>query len=130
MPMLTIEDRTATGTPIGSITLPDVPERITLRDLIRLRVREEVAGYNLAPGARFAGLVQPEGSRVGPAGFEMARPRRLDWERQAEIAIASFQRNGFFVLVNGRQETDLDAQVPLTATLDVGFVKLAPLVGG
>jgi hypothetical protein len=130
MPTLTIEDRTATGTPIGSITLPDVPERITLRDLIRLRVREEVARYNLKPATWFKGLVQPEGSTASVAGWELPKPRRIDWERQAEIAIASFLRNGFFVLVNGKQETDLDALIALTATLDVGFVKLTPLVGG
>lgn len=130
MPALTIEDRTATGTPIGSISLPDVPEQITLRDLIRLRVREEVARYNLRPTTRFNGLVQPDGASAGVGGFEMLKPRRIDWERQADAAISSFLRNGFFVLVNGKQETELDALIQLTATLDVGFVKLTPLVGG
>jgi hypothetical protein len=130
MPALTIEDRTATGTPVGSITMPDVPDRITLRDLIRLRVREEVARYNLRPGSRFRGLVQPDGARQSADGYDMPTPRRIDWERQADIAIASFLRNGFFVLVNRKQVTELDAEIMLTETLDVGFVKLMPLVGG
>jgi hypothetical protein len=131
MATLTIEDRTATGTPIGHIDLPDMPDRITLRDLIRLRVREEVARYNLRPVEEFQGLVQPEGAvPLGRTGFRLAKPRRLDWETQADIACDSFQRNGFFVLVNGKQVIELDDTIELVGTMDVGFIKLTPLVGG
>ena len=130
MPALTIQDRTATGKPIRSIDLPDVPDRITLRDLIRLRVREEVARYNLRPVAAFAGLVQPEGADVVAGGYHLRRPRPLDWQKQADAAIEAFGRNGFFVLVNAKQVTELDAEIELTDTLDVGFIKLTPLVGG
>jgi hypothetical protein len=130
MPTLTIEDRTATGRPTGTIDLPEVPDRVTLRDLIRLRVREEVARYNLRPVAEFAGLVRPDGAVPGRTGYLMPVPRRIDWERQADIAIDAFLRNGFFVLVDGRQVTDLDHEIQLTDSLDVGFVRLTPLVGG
>lgn len=130
MPTLTIEDRTGTGRPTGGITLPDVPERITLRELIRLRVREEVARYNLRPGAHFEGFVQPEGAEVEAGGYLIATPRRIDWERQADIAIGAFLRNGFFVLVNGKQVIDLEEHLTLSQAFDVGFVKLMPLVGG
>jgi hypothetical protein len=128
---LTIEDRTATGTPIGHIDLPDMPDRITLRDLIRLRVGEEVARYNLKPVEAFHGLVQPDGAvPLGRLGFRLPKPRRLDWEKQAEIACDSFERNGFFVLVNGTQVTELDDTIELVGAVDVGFIKLTPLVGG
>jgi hypothetical protein len=130
MPTVTIEDRTATGRPTGSITMPDVPDRLTLKDLIRLRVREEVARYNLRPAERFVGLVQPEGATPDGTGYHLRQPRRIDWERQADAAIASFLRNGFFVLVDRKQVVDLDAEIDLTETLDVGFIKLTPLVGG
>jgi hypothetical protein len=130
MATLIIEDRTATGTPTGNIDLPDVPDRITLRELIRLRVREEVARYNLAPGPKFVGLVQPDGSIRGRGGYEMPAPRRIEWERQADIAIDSFLRNGFFVMIDGKQETELDRVIVLGADLDIGFIKLTPLVGG
>lgn len=129
MPTLTIEDRTGTGRPTGGITLPEVPDRITLRELIRLRVREEVARYNLRPQNAFQGLVQP-GFKATRNGYEAARPRRIDWEAQASIAIEAFGRNGFFVLVNGKQVTDLDTELTVADTYDVGFVKLTPLVGG
>jgi hypothetical protein len=130
MATLTIEDRTATGTPVGHIDLPDVPDRITLQDLIRLRVREEVARYNLQPVEEFRGLVQPEGSDPVGRAFRLRKPRRLDWETQAGIACESFLRNGFFVLVNGKQVTELDDTIELAGSVDIGFIKLTPLVGG
>jgi hypothetical protein len=130
MARLTIEDRTGTGRPTGSISLPNVPERITLRELIRLRVREEVARYNLRPGPHFDGFVQPDGSQVEASGYLLSVPRRIDWERQADVAISAFLRNGFFVMVNGRQETNLEAELALSGVLDIGFIKLTPLSGG
>jgi hypothetical protein len=130
MPSVTIEDRTATGRPTGSITLPDLPDRITLRDLIRLRVREEVARYNLRPSLTFKGLVQPDGATQTSDGFAMPKRRPINWERQADIAIDRFMRNGFFVLVDGKQVIDLDAQLELASRMDVGFIRLTPLIGG
>ncbi len=130
MTTLRIEDRTSTGRPTGDIELPNVPERITLRDLIRLRVREEVARYNLRPTAEFRGFVQPEGAEVSADGYRLASPHRIDWERQAGVAIAAFQHNSFFVLVNRKQVTELDAEISTFDAMDVAFVKLLPLVGG
>ena len=130
MASIVVQDRTATGKPVGSIELLDLPDRFTLRDLIRTRVREEVARYNLHPTGVFAGFVQPDGGSPTAGGYAMPTPRRLDWERQAAIAIKAFGRNGFFVIVDGRQVTELDEELPLTGTSDIGFIKLTPLVGG
>jgi hypothetical protein len=130
MRTLTIEDRTATGRATGTIDLTDVPDTVTLRELIRLRVREEVARYNLRPTAEFQGLVAPEGATPGATGHRMPAPRRIDWERQADIAVAAFLRNGFFVMVSGRQVVDLDEEIELAKAADVGFIRFTPLVGG
>jgi hypothetical protein len=127
---LTIEDRTATGRPTGSITLTGLSDRITLRELIRTRVREEVARYNLKPLAIFQGLVQPEDSDQTRDGFQMRNVRQIDWQRQADTAIRSFGRNGFFVLVDGKQVMDLDAELDLASLKDVGFIRLIQLIGG
>jgi hypothetical protein len=130
MATLVIQDRTASGTPIRTIDLTDLPDRFTLRDLIRTRVREEVARHNLKPARIFAGLVQPEGATQTANGYAMPKLSRIDWERQAAVAITAFERNGFFVIVNGRQATELDAEIVLSGRMDVGFIKLMPLVGG
>ena len=39
-------------------------------------------------------------------------------------------RNGFFLLVNGRQATELDEEIDLAGASDVAFVRLVPLRGG
>jgi hypothetical protein len=44
--------------------------------------------------------------------------------------LEAFTKNGFFVLVAGRQVADLDEVVDLSAASDVSFVRLVPLVGG
>jgi len=130
MATLTIQDRTATGRPVDSFTIEDLPDRITVRDLIRTRVRDEVARYNLRPLEMFRGLVAPTDAEQSVDGYRLRKPRTLDWEKQADIAIDAFGRNGFFVLVNGRQATDLDQEISVGDTADVAFVKLVQLVGG
>jgi hypothetical protein len=127
---LVVQDRTASGTPIRSIQVSDLPDGFTLRDLIVTRVRDEVARHNLKPSLLFAGLVQPVGARQTATGFALPRVARIDWERQAAAALAAFERNGFFVLVNGRQVTELDEVIVVTGAMDVGFIKLTPLIGG
>ncbi|KPH98782.1 hypothetical protein OK006_8581 [Actinobacteria bacterium OK006] len=63
-------------------------------------------------------------------GYRLREPRRIDWERQAEIAERAFLANGFFVLASDRQVEDLDEVVDLIADPDLVFVKLVALVGG
>ena len=130
MATVTFRDETATGKALSSFDVPDVPDSITVRDLVRLRVREEVARFNAAPTSRFQGLVRPADAEIDLNGYLLRRPRRLDWERQADVACEAFARNGFFVLVGDRQVEDLDEVVDLTAASDVAFVKLVQLVGG
>jgi hypothetical protein len=127
---VTFRDETATGKSLHSFDVPDVPDSITVRDLIRLRVREEVARYNAAPSTHFGGLVRPEDAEADGSAFRLRTPRRLEWESQADVACRSFERNGFFVLIADRQVESLEEVVDLSAATDVAFVKLVPLVGG
>ncbi|MFC7102324.1 hypothetical protein ACFQQB_18840 [Nonomuraea rubra] len=46
---MTFRDESATGRALAEFSLPDLPERISARELVRLRVREEVARHNAAP---------------------------------------------------------------------------------
>ena len=127
--LMTIRDETAAGRAVGSIVL-DIPGAITLRELIRLRVREEVARYNAQPTRALPRLVRPTEAEEGLNGYRMPTPTRIDWERQADAAVTAFGRNGFFVLVADRQVEDLDAELSLDEASDVAFVRLVPLVGG
>lgn len=125
-----IVDATAPGRETARVLLAGVPSPVSLRELIRFRVREEVASYNANPVPRFNGLVQPGEAEAMLNGYASTGPRRLDWEKQAAVAVVAFERNGFFVFVGDRQVDDLDEELALTDTDVVSFVRLVPLVGG
>ena len=127
---VTIADATAPGRETARQLLAGVPSPVTLRQLIRFRVREEVARYNANPAPRFNGLVQPVDAEATLNGYSLTRPRRLDWEKQAATALEAFEDNGFFVFVDDRQVDDLDEELTLADTDVVSFVRLVPLVGG
>lgn len=110
---VTIADETASGRETARMLLDDVPNPILLRDLIRHRVREEVARFNASPGPNFSGLVQPTDSEATLNGYALRCLRRLDPEAQAEAALMAFTRNGFFVFVADRQVDDLDEELAL-----------------
>jgi hypothetical protein len=127
---VTITDTTGAGRETARQLLAGVPSPITLRELVRFRVREEVARYNANPTPRFNGLVQPVDAEAVLNGHSSTRQRRLDWERQAATALDAFERNGFFVFVGDRQVDGLDDELSLAETDVVSFVRLVPLVGG
>lgn len=131
MSTLTIHDETATGRPLDELILHDVPARITVGEMVRLRVREEVARHNAAPTTTtFRGLVRPTDAEVAANGYRLKKPRRIDWEAQAAVAVEAFTLNGYFILVGDRQVTDLDEVIDLATDPHVAFVKLIPLAGG
>jgi len=130
---LTIRDETATGEPVHEFPLEFQSERITVRELIRERVYQEVSEYNFSKrreGAVFRGLVQPTDAEKTLNGFRVPRGRDIDWEAQFARAIDAFGRNGFFILIDNRQAEALDETIEISSSTHVSFVKLTPLVGG
>jgi hypothetical protein len=112
----------------GEILLDAGP--LTLRDLIRSRLQQEVERYNQALPETFQGLVQPDESEQILNGFRMKTKRPLDWDVQCRRAYSSFERNGFLVLVDGKQVTELDSRFDLHHDSEIEFIKLVPLAGG
>lgn len=131
---VTIFDETLSGSRTPSLRLDLLSSTITLRELIRRRVYEEVQEYHAAPpSAPFRGLVTPTATETALNGRKpISHPikRHVDWEAQYERALQAFARNGFFVLVGERQVEDLDEALELKVDTEVSFVKLVPLVGG
>lgn len=125
-----VRDETMTGREIESWMLPGLPDEITARELVRLRVREEVARFNASGGGAFRGLVRPSRSSSASAVSAGASSGRIDWEAQAEVACAAFAGNGFVMIVGERQVEDLDEVIDLRWTPSVAFIRLVPLVGG
>src|SRR6266516_1799388 len=126
---ITVLDETATGETTGGLTLDFLTERITVRELIRSRVYQEVHEYDAGRSGSFRGLVQPEHAERTLNGFRLQQGRAIDWERQYDLALKAFRGNGVIILVDGRQLEDLDEEIELRPATRVAFLRLVPLVG-
>ena len=127
---LTIHDETTSGQKTNSFTLECLTERMTVRDLIRARIYQEVQDYNLKEPEYFRGLVQPTEAEKALNGYKLRDKRKIDWQEQYQRAIEAFDRNGFFVLVGDKQAESLDQEFDVKVDTEVSFVRLMPLVGG
>ena len=127
---ITVLDETTAAKTKATFVLELDTRRLSARELIRQRVRQEVARFNAQRPEVFQGLIQPADSETELNGYRLRKFRTLDWEKQFEAAVRSFEANGFFLLVDGKQVESLDQELELDSTSTVQFIKLVPLVGG
>ncbi|UQI45835.1 hypothetical protein M1P56_16455 [Streptomyces sp. HU2014] len=130
MGMVRFVDETTAGDRNEARTLDIAEERLTLREVIRRRVFEEVADYQAREPAGFRGLIRPTEAELLLNGPKAPGGRRLDPQRCYERAVAAFARNGFLVLVGDRQVEELDEELDLPSGTEITFLKLVALVGG
>ena len=116
--------------PENSFTVYVSGETITARELIRLRIFQEVEKYNEQKPEVFRMLVQPGQAEQTLNGYKFPRPQHVDPQVQFEKAIQSFENIGFIVLVDDQQVSSLDEAISLRPETSVTFLKLVPLVGG
>jgi hypothetical protein len=128
--ILTIRDETLGGESPRAWALEVTTERLTVRELIRSRVYQEVQDYNLKQGNVYQGLIQPEEAEKTLNGWKLKKPRLLDWKRQFDRAVEAFEANQILILVNDRQAESLDEEFVIEPQTTVTFLRLTPLVGG
>ncbi|MEM9251348.1 MAG: hypothetical protein AAGB29_03265 [Planctomycetota bacterium] len=112
-------------------------ESITVRELIRERVYQEVDDFNrqvraAKPQSRWRGLVRPtelEEQLNGPNKTVRAK-KEVDWQTQYDLACDAFEKNRFFVLVGDRQAGSLDERIEIGRETEVSFLQRVLLVGG
>jgi len=133
---LTIRDETAMGRTTNELVVEFLTEEITVRELIRARVYQEVQDYNTRQPGEYRGLVQPHGAEATLNGGKLKTGRQIDWKEQFERACEAFEQARVLLLVDDRQVESLDQQVvlrpktPQSEATAVTFLKLTPLVGG
>lgn len=129
---LTIRDEKMTGETVNEVSLEFLTERITVRELIRSRVFQEVKDHNSKQNqAEFQGLVQPTDAERTLNGFRLKKARQINWKDQFEKAVEAFENNQVLILVNDYQAESLDEKIEIAAaTSIVFFLRLTLLVGG
>jgi hypothetical protein len=130
MTQLIVRDETTAGNNTGEFVMDLLTERITVRELIRSRVYQEVQDYNLKTPEYFRGLVQPSDTERTLNCYKIRKPRQLDWRKQFEVALEAFEANRILILVNERQAESLDEEIAVELGTRVSFLRLVPLVGG
>jgi hypothetical protein len=130
---LTVRDETPAGGISHEWSLEFLSETITVRELIRERVYQEVSDHNLRQqtSSPYRGLVQPEGYETALNERKPeAKPRPIDWHKQFDKAIEAFERNHVLILIDDRQAETLEESFTIGPATIVTFLRLTLLVGG
>jgi hypothetical protein len=126
---LRIVDQTLGVHPPSVRELRLASERITLRELLKRRIDEEVAELN-AGRDEIKPLVTPTEQERQLNGDKGSAGRSVDPARQLAAAVEAFERRRIIIIVDGRQLSDIDQPITVTPDTEVRFLKLVPLVGG
>lgn len=114
-------------------------ECITLAELIQQKVAAKVKqiniDFNKNEGTISSFLLTKEEKALNKHAVKKGMQRNTgdghyDEERKGYEALAAFQRNAFFVIIDGKQREDLKEALLLSKSSEVLFIKLMPLVGG
>jgi hypothetical protein len=107
-----------------------VSDRVTARELIERRVRQEVEAFNSSNEDVYRGLVKPTEAEETLNGFRFRLRKQVKLQEQVDAALSAFASNGFLLLIDDRQVSSLDEWTTLQRASHVTFIKLVPLVGG
>jgi hypothetical protein len=125
-----IRDEQLNGTVTNEFEIEIENEMTSARELIEKRVIHEVGNYNKKLPEYFHGLVEPTEAEKTLNGFKLKKRQLIDPEKQVYVALDSFMKNGFFILVDNHQIEDINQVIKLTGHSKVSFLKLTPLIGG
>lgn len=110
-----MRDISRAGYEFASTRLVDLPERLSLRDLLERRVRHDVETHNRAPQRLFEGLVQPSDAIRHAAGHRLPAARSLDPAPMVAAAHAAVSAGMLRLRVGDGHVEDLDAIIDLAA---------------
>jgi RecB family endonuclease NucS len=131
---ITIRDETTVGKTLNEFEIEIAEERITVRELIRSRVFQEVREYNARANSGqapvFRGLIQPTDRELALNGKEPIKHRQIDWQRQFEKALTAVRANQILILVDDRQVESLDEEIAIGPQTQISFLRLTLLTGG
>ena len=124
--LIEILDKTIPGDISNSFKI-ELQEITTPKEIISTRVKEEIINYKNKADSRLQSLVRPLAKEML---LNKKKKKEIDVEKQIYIALEAFQKNGFFVLVDDQQVSELNQKIHLKENSSISFIKLTQLVGG
>jgi hypothetical protein len=133
--ILRIRDENSLGEIYHELTLSFSSIEVSVLDIITERVRDEVLSYSRkAADSQNHALVQPTEVEKRLNQNRMRNQaeisKKIDIDKQIDIALKAFHSNGFFILIDDVQAEELEQLVTIKPDTTVSFIKLTPLVGG
>lgn len=126
-----IQDQIVGGPITHQMMIDFLTEQITLRNLIKSRVYQEVKDANAKRS--ISGTAIFALSATEAMLNEMKKPREfkpIEFQPEYDKAIDAFLKGRYFVLVDKHQPADLDEMIVLRPDTKLNFIKLVLLAGG
>ena len=128
---VTVRDETTAGVVVHSLDIQLPAETVSVEELIRSRVYQEVRELNARKsGAVHHGLVRPTEAEVVANGFRVRKTKPIQWKPQFEKACEAFRNRQVLIVVDDRQVETLDQMIEIASGTEISFIKLVLLVGG
>ncbi|MEO1656001.1 MAG: hypothetical protein AAFU64_20845, partial [Bacteroidota bacterium] len=124
-----IQEENFAGKILDQIHIQIDKERITVQELIRKKVENEVAHYEQRRDAQRQDYFQATESQLNSKKSQQVFPK-TDPEKEVYKAWQAFQNNQFFLFVGDEQMETLEQEILLGADTTLRFMQLTPLVGG
>lgn len=128
--MLKINDEDVRGDCYHSFRLPNNVDKLTVRDLIKLRIETEVTDFNTRRPLCFYALVQPEGAEITAKGYRLKVHHDIDWQAQYALALEAFEKKSFLISLVGKDLQSLDDVIETPDFIEINFVKFSEIIGG
>ena len=103
-----ISDENPNGTIINQVYLSFERPTVTIEQLIKARVEQEIEAYDTSAEASTDNIAL----RQGPSN------------KSRHIVLSSFRENGFFIRVNGKIVHELDQEITIHPNTQICFVQM------
>lgn len=124
--VLTVRDESLDRRHAFEWPLNVLDERMTVRDLIRNRIYEEVDRYNAQRPHTYRGLIHP----LADNGQRGRIERKINEHKQFELACEAFCQGRIVILIGDARADDLDEEFDVRPGTTVTFLRLTLIVGG
>lgn len=133
MTTVMIRDESMSGATIREFSVEIPGEQITVSELIRSRVYQEVKELNArmaSSSTEIEELVPLTSTEVALNGQRSKQAVPVDWKVHFDRAIKAFKANQILILVDGQQVDSLNELINITPATDISFLRLKILMGG
>ena len=130
---LIIRDESMSGETLREFNVEIPAEKITVREMIRNRVYQEVKESNAQAVSKTADsveLIRRSEYEIALNGKQPRQPKLPDWQSRFEKALDAFSTNRIMILVDDRQVNSLNQEFEITTTTKISFLRLTMLMGG